>query len=154
MPRDTPSNEIDTFAYAFSFRDAAKKVSSSEVWDDNAPMVVPFYLLIGFSVENCLKAALEFKAHNNASNWTHSHDLAHLRKLANQCGLHFQTEVIDFVDHLSPLHRQHQFRYPQKAERAELLKPEPALQLTDLILGKTFEFINGPSRMAQKNTAP
>ena len=59
MPRSNPSDEIDTIAYAVSFMEAAKLLADTE-WEDNHPLIVPFYMLIGFSLENALKAVLEF----------------------------------------------------------------------------------------------
>ena len=56
-----PSDEMDTIAYAVSFMEASKKLAETE-WEDNHPLIVPFYLLIGFSLENALKAVLEFNA--------------------------------------------------------------------------------------------
>jgi hypothetical protein len=144
--RQPPSNEIDTIAYAVSFFEAAGLVSNTDEWPDNAPMVVPFYMLIGFSLENGLKAVLEYLAVPASENWSHSHDLSKLRLLAGMRGFSLPSEVISFVDHLSPLHKQHQFRYPQKAETAELLKPRPALDLTHIVLRLAFEFVGGPAR--------
>jgi hypothetical protein len=37
--------------------------------------VVPFYALVGFALENGLKAALEHRAVDRSLNWFHSHDL-------------------------------------------------------------------------------
>ena len=61
MPkRVSPSDEIDTIAYAVSFLEAARLVAGDKKFADHAPMVVPFYMLIGFALENGLKAALEY----------------------------------------------------------------------------------------------
>jgi len=61
MPRVNPSDEIDTVAYAVSFMKAAKRLAEGkEEWEDNHSLIVPFYMLIGFSLENALKAILEF----------------------------------------------------------------------------------------------
>jgi hypothetical protein len=149
MPKKNPSDEIDTIAYAVSFYGAAGMISSGDEWEDNAPMIVPFYMLIGFSLENGLKAVLEHRAVSRSENWSHSHDLIYLRRLAEEQGFALSVELIDFVDHLSPLHKQHQFRYPQKAETAQLFKPKPALEFTDSLLQQAFHFIGGPMRMTE-----
>jgi hypothetical protein len=81
MPRVNPSDEMDTIAYAVSFLEAAKRLAEAE-WEDNHPLIVPFYMLIGFSLENALKAVLEFNGSNTTTKWSHSHDLQKLRLLA------------------------------------------------------------------------
>ena len=58
VPRAAPSDEINTIAYAVSFLRAATKLSGPR-WEDNNPLVIPFYMLIGFSIENGFKAILE-----------------------------------------------------------------------------------------------
>ena len=50
---DRPSDEIDTMAYAVSFLAAAERLAETD-WTDNHPLVVPFYALVGFVVENGL----------------------------------------------------------------------------------------------------
>ena len=51
--KSNPSDEIDTVAYAVSFMKAAKCLAEGEEeWEDNHLLIVPFYMLIGFSLEN------------------------------------------------------------------------------------------------------
>ena len=146
--RQTPSDEIDTIAYAVSFLEAAKAVAKSEEdWSDNAPLIVPFYALIGFSIENGLKAFLEFAKLEPKSSWSHSHNLTLLRNQAAQQGLDFEPEISDFVDGLSNPHREHQFRYPQKAETQRLELPGSALELTEKALVEIFLRIDGVNRV-------
>lgn len=148
MPtQDPPSDEIDTIAYAVSFLDAARLVGGDGRFRDNAPMVVPFYMLIGFSLENGLKAALEYSESLNRK-WSHSHDLTYLRKLAEDQSLKFRAEAAEFIDCLSPLHQEHHFRYPQKAAIAELHQPGYAIEMTNGILSLIFMFVEGPSRIS------
>ena len=73
-----PSDEMDTIAYAVSFMEASKKLAETE-WEDNHPLIVPFYLLIGFSLENALKAVLEFNASNKSTN-------GFTRMISENCG--------------------------------------------------------------------
>jgi hypothetical protein len=75
---DRPSDEIDTMAYAVSFLAAAERLAEAD-WTDNHPRVVPFYALVGFALENGLKAVLEYRAVDRSLNWFHSHDLQKLR---------------------------------------------------------------------------
>jgi hypothetical protein len=50
---------------------------------------------------------------------------------------------IEFVDRLSPMHKEHHFRYPQKAAVAELDQPSVAIRITDRILRCAFRAIGG-----------
>jgi hypothetical protein len=144
MPRLNPSDEIDTVAYAVSFMKAAKVLAEEDKeWEDNHPLIVPFYMLIGFSLENALKAVLEFNGSDPKTNWSHSHDLQKLRLLAEHHDFAVTDDLRDFIDHLSPLHRDHYFRYPQKAQPARLLKPIAATELTEGLLVKVFLAIDG-----------
>ena len=87
MQRVNPSDEIDTVAYAVSFMKAAKRLAETEEeWEDNHSLIVPFYMLIGFSLENALKAVLEFNGSDPGTKWSHSHDLQRLRLLAEHHG--------------------------------------------------------------------
>jgi hypothetical protein len=51
---DRASDETDTIAYAVSFSEAADLVARSVDWRDNHGLVVPFFALIGFALENGL----------------------------------------------------------------------------------------------------
>jgi hypothetical protein len=148
MPRVNPSDEIDTVAYAVSFMKAAKCLAGGEEeWEDNHSLIVPFYMLIGFSLENALKAVLEFNGSDPGTKWSHSHDLQKLRLLAEHHDFVLSDDLREFVDHLSPLHKDHHFRYPQKAETAHLLKPIAATELTERLLVGAFLAIDGAKRM-------
>lgn len=148
MPRLNPSDEMDTAAYAISFMKAAKVLAAEDKeWGDNHSLIVPFYMLIGFSLENALKAILEFNGSDPKTNWSHSHDLQKLRLLAEQHDFAVSDDLRDFIDHLSPLHKEHHFRYPQKAQTAELLKPIAATELTETLLVRVFLAIDGAKRV-------
>jgi len=71
--------KLKTVAYAVSFMKAAKRLAEGEEWEDNHSLIVPFYMLIGFSLENALKAVLEFNGSDPGTKWSHSHDLQKLR---------------------------------------------------------------------------
>src|SRR5260370_21512101 len=144
MPRVNPSDEIDTVAYAVSLMKAAKRLAEGEEeWEDNHSLIVPFYMLIGFSLENALKAVLEFNGSDPGTKWSHSHDLQKLRVFAEGQDFVLSEDLREFVDHLSPLHKDHHFRYPQKAETAHLLKPIAATELTERLLVGAFLAIDG-----------
>jgi hypothetical protein len=145
---DRPSDEIDTMAYAVSFLAAAELLAETD-WTDNHPLVVPFYALVGFALENGLKAVLEHRVVDRSLNWFHSHDLQKLRDLARQEGLCLVPNADALIDDLAVHHKEHHFRYPQKARRAELMKPPSVVILTDAVLRMAFDFIDGHSRISE-----
>ncbi len=146
VPRAAPSDEINTIAYAVSFLRAATKLSGPR-WEDNNPLVIPFYMLIGFSIENGFKAILEQRNAERSLGWKNSHDLALLRQLCADRMVFLDPIQIELVDRLSPMHKEHHFRYPQKAGVVELDQPFVAIRITDRILRCAFHAIGGPSRM-------
>lgn len=147
--RQKPSDEIDTIAYAVSFLEAAK-VLAPQIMGDNHALIVPFYALIGFSLENGLKALLEHGKVEPRNKWFHSHDLSALRNLVEEkLGLELREESAQFIDHLSTPHLEHHFRYPQKADRVELNQPPAAVDLTERILTSIFLQIDGPARIEE-----
>ena len=97
MQSGRPSDEMDTIAYAASFLGAAERLAETE-WTDNHTLIVPFYMLIGFSLENGLKAVLEFSGTDRSLNWFHSHDLTKLRQLAEGKGLTLDQDQAMFID--------------------------------------------------------
>ena len=144
---DRASDEIDTIAYAVSFSEAADLIARSVDWRDNHGLVVPFFALIGFALENGLKAVLEHRKVDRSLKWFHSHDLNHLRDLARQEGLRLLPNMDALIDEMSPHHLEHRFRYPQKARTAELGMPPTVAVLTDGFLRMVFDFIDGHSRI-------
>jgi hypothetical protein len=52
---------VDKLAYALALLDGARRISDSAVDAPISTIGIPFYLLIGFSIENSLKAFLEYK---------------------------------------------------------------------------------------------
>ena len=94
---DRPSDEIDTIAYAVSFSEAAGLIARSVNWTDNHG-----HALIGFALENGLKAVLEHRKVDRSLKWFHSHDLKHLRKLTRQAGFHLLPKMDALVDDMSP----------------------------------------------------
>jgi hypothetical protein len=73
--------------------------------------------------------------------------LQKLRLLAEHYDFVLSDDLREFVDHLSPLHKDHHFRYLQKAETAHLLNPIAATKLTERLLVGAFLAIDGAKRM-------
>ena len=69
---------IDKLAWAISLLEGARRLG-----DDNR---IPLFLLLGFAVENALKAHLEKKG-EPPGKWERSHDLADLYHKASAAGL-------------------------------------------------------------------
>jgi len=148
------SDEMDTIGYAISFRLGAEtlvKHSSKDAGCADIRDIIPFYALTGFSIENGLKAALEFKKASKGLKWSHSHDLSGLLRMCKDVGLIVAPEVNSFVDELSPHHMEHHFRYPQKAGEVDLPKAANALALVESLLNDVFQFIEGPIRLLREN---
>jgi hypothetical protein len=124
---------------------AAKRLSGPQ-WADNHPLVVPFYMLICFCLENGFKSVLEFHQTDRKLKWHNSHNLTQLRILCAERCLFLDPQQISFVDGLSPLHQEFHFRYPQKAGIALLLQPGVAISVTEAILRSAFQKIGGPAR--------
>jgi hypothetical protein len=147
-PDDRASDEVDTMAYAVSFLQAAERLADTE-WEGNHAFVVPFYALIGFALENGLKAALEHRAVDRSLKWSHSHDLQKLRDLTRKEGLYLVPNADALIDSLAVHHKEHHFRYPQKARQVELTKPSTVVILTDAVLRMVFDFIDGHARIGE-----
>jgi hypothetical protein len=145
--RQKPSDEIDTVTYAIAYWEAAK-VLATQITGDNHTLIVPFYALIGFSLENGLKAMLERGKVEPRNKWFHSHNLSDLRKLVEEeLDLDLSEESAQFIDHLSTPHLEHHFRYPQMAANIELNEPPYAVDLTKRTLTSIFVQIGGVARI-------
>jgi hypothetical protein len=105
--------------------------------------------MIGFALENGLKAVLEHRKVDRSLKWFHSHDLTHLRELTRQAGFQLLPRMDALIDDMSPHHLEHRFRYPQKARTAELEMPPTVAVLTDGFLRMVFDFIDAHSRMEE-----
>jgi hypothetical protein len=113
---------VDKLAWAVSLLEGARRLG-----DENR---IPLFLLLGFAVENALKAHLENKG-EPPGKWERSHDLADLYDKASAAGLAPMDGVETFVRTLSPYHKDFVFRYPEKAGTADLFKPASSIHATD-----------------------
>jgi hypothetical protein len=121
-------------AYAVAYQQAAELIARSSNWTDNHGLIVPFFGLIGFALENAMKALLEHRLVEPKKDWFHSHDLKQLRDLVSKEGLSVSSDANAFIDGFAIHHKEHHFRYPQKARHAELMKPPTVVILTDVVL--------------------
>ena len=104
---------------------------------------IPFFLLLGFSVENGLKAYLEKQA--LPGNWKHWHNLADLYQKAASAGFAPPSGVDTFVTSLSQYHREFWFRYPEKAGTADAFKAASSINAVQTLWRKS------PTASARRN---
>jgi hypothetical protein len=142
------SNEMDTIAWAVATRLGAEALALADPdkrsEDGHIRHLLPFFLLVGFAIENGLKAALEYTNLDRSTKWSNSHDLSRLMRLCRDRGFILAPHVASFVDDISMHHQEHHFRYPQKAGEANLPSAETALVLLEALLSDAFNFIRGP----------
>lgn len=145
----TPSDESDTIGWAVALHLGAEALAAvGPPRTSNPRHSLPFYLLVGFSLENGLKATLEFKKLDpKIGKWTHSHKLAELLDLAQGVGFRPDPIAIAFIQRFSPYHEQFQFRYPAKSGTVELPDAEIVVQLVEDTLRRAFDFIGGRARL-------
>jgi hypothetical protein len=124
------SAHVDKLAWAVSLLEGARRLG-----DGNR---IPLFLLLGFAVENALKAYLEKKG-EPPGKWQRSHDLADLYDKASATGLAPIDGVEEFVRALSPYHKDFVFRYPEKAGVADLFKPASSIHATDELCSAVFQ---------------
>lgn len=123
---------IEKLSWAVGLMRGAERIV---VADRNTPIneiALPFYLLIGFSIENALKAYLQFRSAMGGLN--RSHDLNKLLDASLDAGLNLPDEIAYFIRELRDSHADFTFRYPEKAGWVSLFKAEPALRLTNNLL--------------------
>ena len=123
---------VEKLAWAVSLWDGARRLASTAQTDAIGEIGMPFFLLLGFSVENGLKAYLEKQG--APGNWKKSHNLANLFDTASSAGFAPPTGVETFVRTLSPYHEQFVFRYPEKAGIADVFKAASSIDATDALL--------------------
>src|SRR6478752_5350475 len=103
---------VDKLAWAISLLDGARRLASTA--QTTSEIGMSFFLLLGFSIENALKAHLDKKG-EPPGRWERSHDLAELFDRALAAGLAPIDGVETFVRALAPYHQDFVFRYPEKA---------------------------------------
>jgi hypothetical protein len=138
---DNTELHIDKLAYAVALLDGARRIHLSAPGEDISRIGIPFYLLIGFSIENGLKALLQFQGCQPRRDWHRSHDLADL--LAKTDGLRERLwpRTVEDVEHLSRYHDEYWFRYPEDAATADVYKAESACVMVNHLLSEVAHLI-------------
>jgi hypothetical protein len=124
---------IDRAAWAVSLFEGARRMVAAEPNVDIRKISVPFYLLIGFSIENGLKSVIDDGGRLQGK-LRLSHDLDDLLDVALDCGFAASAEVQKFIRELATDHAKFTFRYPEKAGWVSLYKPEYALRVQEAFL--------------------
>lgn len=88
---------------------------------------IPTFLLLGFSLENAFAAYLMACEHTNYSDYKKGHDLFAALEACRPYGLIFARADVQFVEKLTPHHKNFVFRYPEKMETVDLGPFRPAL---------------------------
>jgi hypothetical protein len=130
---------VDKLAFAVSLLDGAARIASTATTDAIGEIGIPFFLLLGFSVENGLKAYLEKQG--VAGNWKHSHDLTDLYQKAASAGFAPPSGVDTFVISLSQYHKDFWFRYPEKAGTANVFKAASSINAVQTLLEEVADLI-------------
>ncbi|MGY3347105.1 MULTISPECIES: hypothetical protein [unclassified Bradyrhizobium] len=131
---------IDKLAYAVALLDGPKRIHSSAPGEDISRIGIPFYLLIGFSIENGLKALLQFQGQHQPA-LQRSHDLADLLAKADGLRERLCPGAAKDAEHLSRYHKEYWFRYPERATTADVYKAESACMMVGHLLVEVAHLI-------------
>jgi hypothetical protein len=129
-----PAEPEDRLAYAVSLMRGAAAIAAAAHGRAGRQHIVPFFLLIGFALENGLKAYLQYAGVDKAEKIDRpplAHDLNRLLALASAAGLVLPNDSIRLIDSLTESHLSHQFRYPKNAGTVEVFSDHFAYVWTD-----------------------
>jgi hypothetical protein len=145
LSAETPPDEEDRLAYAVSLMQGAAAVAAAHHGCARRPHILPFFLLIGFALENGLKAYLQHIGLDKSEKIDRpplAHDLNRLLALASASGLGLPADSVRLIDSLSESHLNHQFRYPKNAGTVEVFSDHFAYVWTDEALAIVARAIN------------
>lgn len=128
------SDHVDTLAYAVALFDGAQRIAASARNEPIEKIGIPFHLLVGFSIENGLKALLQYQLCPYPKQWRRSHDLTDLLSRTKQLEARLWPDAADSIRHPSRYHKEHWFRYPERAETANVYTTQTTLILVDQLL--------------------
>jgi hypothetical protein len=135
----------DRLAYAVALMRGAAAIAAEAHGRVGRSHALPFFLLIGFSLENGLKAYLEHIGVDKTQRIDRpplAHDLNRLFELARENGLLLPADSIRLIDGLGAYHANHIFRYPRQADTVELFSDHFAYTWTDEALAAVAIGIN------------
>jgi hypothetical protein len=137
LSKDMDELHVSKLSYAVALLDGATRIVRSEKEPSLDHIGIPFYLLVGFGIENALKALLQYQS--APGKWQLSHDLADLLVRSDGLEQRLLFGAGDMIKHLSRYHREYWFRYPEKATIADVYKPVSALVLLNDLIGHVFD---------------
>jgi hypothetical protein len=129
-----PPDPEDRLAYAVSLMRGAAAIAAAAHGRAGRQHILPFFLLIGFALENGLKAHLQHAGVDKAEKIDRpplAHDLDGLLALAVASGLALPPDSVRLIDSLSEGHLSHQFRYPKNAGMVDVFSDHFAYVWTD-----------------------
>jgi hypothetical protein len=130
----TPPDPEDRLAYAISLMQGAAAVAADAHGRAGRRHILPFFLLIGFALENGMKAYLQHSGLDKKEKVDRpplAHDLNRLLALAAASGLVLPPDSVRLIDCLSKSHLNHEFRYPKNAGTVEVFPDHFAYVWTD-----------------------
>lgn len=146
MPAEPlPQDPEDRLAYAVSLMEGGAAIAAAHHRSTRRPHILPFFLLIGFALENGLKAYLQYAGVDKTKKIDRpplAHNLNQLLELAVDAGLILSPNSIKVIDSLSEYHLQHQFRYPKNSGTVEVFSDEFTYGRTDDTLASIARAIN------------
>jgi hypothetical protein len=139
---------IDKLAYAQAMFDGAGRISATATNEPIGSIGIPFYLLIGFGIENALKALLEYNRFPSGK-WERSHDLSDLLAKAHEVGLRLPSGIPEFIENQSLFHQEFWFRYPERAGVADVYSATSALYAAEMLLRAVFRLTDAATQLAR-----
>jgi hypothetical protein len=144
-PLPAPSDPEDRLAYAVSLLQGAAAIAADAHGRAGRRHILPFFLLIGFALENGLKAYLQYRGVDQIEKIDRpplAHDLNRLAALAQGSGLIFSTDSVRLIESLSDSHMNHRFRYPKNAGTVDVFSDHFAYVWADEALATVAQGIN------------
>lgn len=149
----TPTAHEANLSYAAQLLLGAVRISRTAATKDIGEIGIPFYLLIGFAIENGLKGFLKHRQ-DAGGNWRKSHDLSLLLSHCRENGLRVNEAVDRLIHLISRYHAEFWFRHPEKAGTADVFDAHSTIFLTDALLRQAFEQTNTSWRHWPKMPPP
>jgi hypothetical protein len=146
--QQVPADEfhIDKLAYARAMFDGAGRIAATARDEPIGSIGIPFYLLIGFGIENALKALLEYKRFPSGK-WQRSHDLSDLLSKAHDVGPRLPHGIPEFIENQSLFHQEFWFRYPERAGVADVYSATTAIYATEMLLRAVFDLTDASTKL-------
>lgn len=140
-----PQDPEDRLAYAVSLMQGAAAIAADAHGRAGRRHILPFFLLIGFALENGLKAHLQYCGLDKTEKIDRpplAHDLNRLLALATTSGLVLPHDSVRLIDSLSKSHLNHEFRYPKNAGTVDVFSDQFAYVWADEALAAVARAIN------------